>query len=301
MITEDRTKAGETNMRVLVTGAEGQLGRDVVEVLQKRGHQAVAYGRPQLDITDMERCAAELAEVEPDAVIHCAAYTNVDGAEADPDAAYRVNAMGTRNMAVAAEQAGARFCYVSTDYVFDGRGQTPYVEYDPTDPQSIYGKSKRAGELLVQSLSTRYYIVRTSWVYGRHGRNFVKTMLQLGAAGKPLQVIDDQVGSPTYSVDLAQFLVELVGTQKYGIYHASNTGACSWYEFASAIFEESGMAVELRPCTTEQFPRPAPRPAYSVMDSMAIRTNGLAELRGWREALKEFLLEWKKELWAEQG
>jgi len=190
---------------------------------------------------------------------------------------------------LAAEEIGAKFVYISTDYVFDGRADKPYREYDRTDPQTVYGRSKLAGEQLVQSLSSRYFIVRTSWVYGKHGANFVKTMLKLAEERDRLKVVHDQIGSPTYTLDLARFLLELVKTDYYGIYHASNSGICSWYEFAKAIFEERRLNVHVEPCTTEEFPRPAPRPAWSVLDHGAIRAHGFEPLRPWREALRHYL------------
>ncbi|MBB6732275.1 dTDP-4-dehydrorhamnose reductase [Cohnella zeiphila] len=277
-------------MTLLVTGANGQLGQELVRMGDERIH-IVGYGRDQLDITDLAQCREALADVRPNAVIHTAAYTAVDQAEAEPDAAYRVNALGTRNMAIAAQEQNTKLCYISTDYVFDGKGSTPYNEYDNTNPQSVYGKSKRAGEALLQSLCNRYFIVRTSWVYGKYGNNFVKTMLKLALDRDTITVVHDQIGSPTYTYDLAAFLIELVQSEAYGIYHASNTGTCSWYEFAQAIFEERGISIRTEPCTTEQFPRPAPRPAYSVMDHSAIRTNGFNDLRHWREGLRAFLQE----------
>jgi len=276
-------------MKIVVTGAHGQLGRDMVETLLERGHEAIGLGRHELDICDQAACQAAMRELRPDAVIHCAAYTAVDRAETDADAPYAVNAWGTRNMAAAAAAVGAKVVYVSTDYVFDGTSLQPYVEYDLTNPRSVYGKSKLAGEQLLQTLCSRYFIVRTSWVFGRHGANFVKTMLKLGAEKDQLKVVNDQIGSPTYTIDLASFIVDLVETERYGIYHASNAGSCSWFEFAQAIFAESGQQVEVLPCTTEEFPRPAPRPRYSVMEHMAIRTNGFVDLRPWREALSDFV------------
>ena len=277
-----------SELTLLVTGASGQLGQELVRMGNER-IRIVGYGRDQLDITDMAQCREALAVTRPDAVIHAAAYTAVDRAEAEPDEAYRVNALGTRNMAIAAHEMNTKLCYISTDYVFDGKGTTPYNEYDNTNPQSVYGKSKRAGEVLLQSLCNRYFIVRTSWVYGKYGNNFVRTMLKLASERDSVAVVNDQIGSPTYTYDLAAFLIELVQTEAYGIYHASNTGTCSWYEFALAIFEERGISIRTEPCTTEQFPRPAPRPSYSVMDHSAIRVNGFNDLRPWREALREFL------------
>lgn len=287
-------------MKVLVTGSAGQLGQDLMLLLQKQGHEVLGCDRQEMDITNLEQCVEVIGGFRPDAVIHCAAHTAVDAAETDIDAAYLINATGSRNVAVAAEKAGAKLVYISTDYVFDGMGTKPYHEYDNTDPQSIYGKSKRAGEILVQSLSSKFFIVRTSWVYGKYGNNFVKTMLKLGQEKPLLQVVDDQKGSPTYTVDLARFLLELIQTEKYGVYHASNSEACTWYEFTQAIFAESEdilglkFTAKLEPCGTEQFPRPAPRPRYSVMEHLSIRTNGFEDIRPWREGLKDFLLELKE-------
>jgi dTDP-4-dehydrorhamnose reductase len=277
-------------MRVLVTGANGQLGQELVRLETEDSIEIIGLGRETLDIADIASCRRVLQEKRPDVVIHCAAYTAVDQAEAEPDVAYRVNAAGTRNIAVAAEEIGAKLCYISTDYVFDGNGKKPYNEYDNVSPRTVYGRSKLAGEQLTQTLSSRYFIVRTSWVYGKYGtNNFVKTMLKLGTERDHLKVVHDQIGSPTYTLDLAQFLIELVQGDSYGIYHVSNTGNCSWYEFAQAIFEESGISTKVEPCTTADFPRPAPRPAYSVMDHAAIRYNGLTMLRPWREALQHYL------------
>lgn len=276
-------------MKILVTGANGQLGADVVRLFSQKGYEVFGLERSQLDITNDMMCNHVIVDIQPNVIIHCAAYTAVDNAETDQDNAYSVNAIGTRNIAVAAERVGAKVCYISTDYVFDGTSTIPYVEYDNTNPLTVYGKSKRAGEQLVQSLCSRWFIVRTSWVYGIDGNNFVKTMLKLGKERDSLQVVNDQWGSPTYTCDLAAFLEKLVATEKYGVYHASNTGTCSWYEFAKAIFEVAQMPVKVEPCTTEQFPRPAPRPRYSVMEPLAIRVNSFSPIRHWREALSEFI------------
>lgn len=283
-------------MKVIVTGATGQLGTDVVNNLRSNGHDVLACDRNEMDITDLAQCQQVISQYQPDAVIHCAAYTAVDAAETDIDGAYKVNAVGTRNIAVAAESIGSKLIYISTDYVFDGTSEAPYQEYDNTNPQSIYGKSKRAGEVLVQSLSSRFFIVRTSWVYGQYGNNFVKTMLRLGQEKPSLKVVHDQKGSPTYTVDLANFLIEIMKSEKYGVYHASNSDACTWYEFTQAIFEEArqlglNIIANPEPCSTAEFPRPAHRPANSVMEHLSIRTNGFKDLRPWREGLKDFLIE----------
>ncbi|MGS5021938.1 dTDP-4-dehydrorhamnose reductase [Paenibacillus sp. JJ1683] len=285
-------------MKVLVTGAAGQLGSQVCEFFQKQqAYDVLPCDREKLDITNLEQAIGISKNYQPDVIIHCAAYTAVDAAENDIDKAYKINAYGTRNMALAAEKVGAKLVYISTDYVFDGFSKLPYQEYDNTNPQTVYGKSKRAGEILVQSLSSRYFIVRTSWVYGINGSNFVKTMLELGREKPMLQVVNDQIGSPTYTVDLVDFLNEIIKTEKYGVYHASNKGSCSWYEFTQAIFKDAEdilgikMTSKLEPCTTQQFPRPAPRPFNSVLDHMSIRANGLTDLRPWREGLQQFLKE----------
>lgn len=286
-------------MKVLVTGASGQLGVDTVKILQAKGYEVLGCDRQTLDITNLEQCQQVIASFRPEVIIHCAAYTAVDAAETDIDGAYLVNAVGTRNIAVAAEAVQAKVIYISTDYVFDGQGVQPYHEYDNTDPQSIYGKSKRAGEVLIQSLSSRYFIVRTSWVYGLHGNNFVKTMLKLGQEKPQLKVVHDQKGSPTYTVDLAVFLTELMVTEKYGVYHASNSDSCTWYEFTQEIFRQAvdilGVDIQavLEPCATSEFPRPAPRPANSVMEHLSIRTNGFTDIRSWKEGLTAFLQEYK--------
>lgn len=281
------------NRTILVTGANGQLGHQIVKLDDNRV-TIVGYGRDRLDITSLEQCRDVISSIKPYAVIHAGAYTAVDQAESDADQAYRVNAMGTRNVTVAAAENGAKVCYISTDYVFDGTSRTPYNEYDQTNPQSIYGKSKRAGEILVQTLCHQYFIVRTSWIYGIHGNNFVKTMLKLASDRNSVMVVNDQVGSPTYTRDLAKFLIDLVLTDAYGIYHATNTGSCTWYEFAKAIFEESQLSIQTEPCSTEEFVRPARRPAYSVLDHSAIRLNEFNDLPHWRDGLKAFLQELKQ-------
>jgi dTDP-4-dehydrorhamnose reductase len=276
-------------MKVVVTGAKGQLGTDLVHLLADKGYEVYGYGREELDITNFDQVKQVISEVNPDVVIHAAAYTKVDLAESEPDQAFLINTYGTRNVTVASEAVGAKFVYISTDYVFDGTANAPYNEFAPTNPLSVYGKSKLAGEQFVRDLQSKFFIVRTSWVYGRHGNNFVKTMLQLAQERGELMVVHDQIGCPTYTVDLANCILELIQTEKYGVYHVSNSGHCSWYEFAKAIFEEAGLEVNVNPCTTKDFPRPAPRPAYSVLEHMSLRVNGFKEMPNWRESLKSFL------------
>lgn len=282
-------------MKVLITGGKGQLGVDVTALFQREGHQVWSFGKQELDVTSFEHLKQTVEDIKPDLIIHAAAYTKVDLAEQERDTAFRINALGTRNVAVVSNQVGAKLIYISTDYVFDGTQKLPYDECSSVNPKSVYGKSKLAGEVFVQQLCNRFFIVRTSWVYGQAGSNFVKTMLNLAAKQPELTVVHDQVGCPTYSVDLSSFLLQLAKTDLYGIYHASNNGSCSWYEFAKAIFEEAGYThVRVTPVSTEQFQRPAPRPAFSVFDQMGIRLNGFPPFRPWREALREFLRDWKE-------
>lgn len=282
-------------MKVLITGGKGQLGVDVTSLFQREGHQVWSFGKQELDVTYFDQLKQTVDTIMPDLIIHAAAYTKVDLAEKEWDTAFRINAMGTRNVAVVANQIGAKLIYISTDYVFDGTQKLPYNEFSAVNPQSVYGKSKLAGEVFVQQLCNRFFIVRTSWVFGRAGANFVTTMLTLAAKQPEIKVVYDQVGCPTYAVDLASFLLKLAETELYGIYHVSNCEACSWYEFAKAIFEEAGYKhVHVTPVSTEQFQRPAPRPAFSVLDHMGVRLNGFSSFRPWREALHEFLREWKE-------
>ncbi|WP_332628488.1 dTDP-4-dehydrorhamnose reductase [Halalkalibacter flavus] len=277
-------------MKVLLTGGHGQLGKEIAILLKKKDIEHVACSREDLDITSLEAVQSEVFDYKPDVIIHAAAYTQVDLAETNEEEAFLVNGTGTRNLAEAAQEIGACLCYISTDYVFDGESDRPYKEDASTNPITVYGKSKYVGEQFVKNCN-KYFIVRTSWVFGAHGNNFVKTMLKLAEERETLQVVSDQVGSPTYTADLASFLLELIHTDKYGMYHATNTGHCSWYEFARAIFEETNKGIDVKPVSTEEFLRPAPRPKFSVLDHAAIRKNHFQDLRHWREALQAFLRE----------
>ncbi|MGE6345425.1 dTDP-4-dehydrorhamnose reductase [Bacillus mycoides] len=276
-------------MKVLVTGAKGQLGQDVLCLLENQPWEVFGFGREELDITNEEQVREKVLSIKPDIIIHTAAYTQVDQAESDEETAFKVNAEGTKYLAQAAEAVGAKFCYVSTDYVFDGTKNEPYKADDQTNPQTVYGKSKLVGEQYTQEYCSKNYIVRTSWVFGLYGNNFVKTMLRLAEDRKELGIVHDQVGSPTYTADLARFIIDLVQTDKYGIYHGSNSGICSWYEFAKEIFEQSNIEVVVNPLTTEDFPRPAARPKYSVLDKGMIEQNGFESFQDWKKALKDFL------------
>ncbi len=273
-------------MKILVTGANGQLGREIAR--QARQHTLVLADRAMLDITDHRATAEFFRAVRPDAVIHCAAYTNVDGAESDPDGAFRVNAAGAQNIAAGCLETGARMVHVSTDYVFDGNGGSVYREFDPVNPQSVYGRTKWQGEELVRQILGRHYIVRTAWLYGE-GNNFVRTMLRLAQQGGPLKVVHDQVGTPTSTAELTKAILNLLDSDAYGTYHATCQGQCSWYEFACEIFRQAGKTVEIIPVTTAEFPRPAKRPAYSVLDNYMLRMTVGDPMAGWQEALANYL------------
>ncbi|MGE7943746.1 dTDP-4-dehydrorhamnose reductase [Lysinibacillus xylanilyticus] len=276
-------------MKIMVTGANGQLGQELVKQLSNSQHELYAFTKQELDITNIEQVTTICNNVQPDIIINAAAYTNVDGAETNRELAFQINATGQRNLAVAAEKIGAKICYISTDYVFNGQADSPYNEYMNVEPIGVYGQSKYTGEFLTQTLSTKYFIVRTAWVYGEFGPNFVKTMLRLAEEKTEIGVVHDQIGSPTYTVDLAEFLIELLQTEKYGIYHCTNSGICSWYEFAKEIFSIANKNVNVNPLTSEQFPRPAKRPAYSVLGDLALKVNGFTPRRHWKEALYEYI------------
>ncbi|WP_168123916.1 dTDP-4-dehydrorhamnose reductase [Paenibacillus sp. HB172176] len=280
--------------KVAITGAGGMLGRELSQ-LSVPNLLFIPLERAVLDVTNAEQCRAVFEELRPHAVIHCAAYTAVDQAESHAESAFLLNEQGTKHVAEAAARVEAKLIYISTDYVFDGSSHEPYVPQSPTNPITVYGKSKLAGEHAVQAALSRYFIVRTSWVYGRFGKNFVETMLQLAQERERLTVVADQIGSPTYTYDLARFLARLVLSEQYGVYHAAGEGCCSWFEFAKAIFEIEGAAVSLSPCTTEEFPRPATRPPYSVLDCSKLEDRGFARLRHWREALYDYLTRDRRE------
>jgi len=299
-------------MRILITGACGMLGRDLVEVLSE-GQElylldvqkfpsslSSQFSTLTLDITDSAKTYREITRINPDIVIHSAAYTDVDGAETNMDLAFRVNALGTRNIALACQRFDTELLYISTDFVFDGEKGEPYLEFDRPNPQSIYGKSKYWGELYIDSLLNRFYIVRSSWLFGKSGKNFVTTILNLTKEKKEIEVVNDQIGSPTYTKDLAQAIAQLIGREGkdsitraslYGIWHITNSGQCSWYEFAGEILQDSD--VLLKPITSEELNRPAKRPKFSVLENSVRKLQGWKSLRHWKEALKDYLREIK--------
>jgi dTDP-4-dehydrorhamnose reductase len=273
-------------MKVAVTGAEGMLGYDIGRVFADV--ELIRLTCETLDITALDAVVKRIREIKPDYVINAAAFTDVDRCEAEPDLACRVNGLGARNVAIACEEAGCPVVQISTDYVFDGEKSGPYNEWDDTSPVNQYGLSKLMGERFVMSLTNRYYIVRTSWLYGKNGKNFVDTIGRLLSERDGIDVVDDQVGSPTYTVDLAKKLKEIVG-KGYGIYHVTNSGECSWYEFAVAIARKKGSGKRITPVTTEAFKRPAKRPANSVLGHTMLRLEGLGDMRHWEKALGEYL------------
>ncbi|TCL32981.1 dTDP-4-dehydrorhamnose reductase [Anaerospora hongkongensis] len=273
-------------MKVAVTGANGQLGKEIAR--QGAKHELILTDYDTLDVTDYSAVTAFMKTVRPDAVIHCAAYTNVDGAEADYDGAFRINAVGTQNLAAGCLETAARLVYISTDYVFDGQTRQPYREFDSVNPQNVYGITKRHGEEIVRQLLGRHYIIRTAWLYGE-GSNFARTMLNLAAKNSTLKVVNDQIGTPTSTVDLARAIYALLATDAYGTYHGTCQGQCSWYDFACEIFRQAGKQVKVLPVTTDEFPRPAKRPAYSVLDNYMLRMTIGDPMRNWQNALADYI------------
>ncbi len=278
-------------MRVLVTGVKGQLGYDVVKELESRGHEAVGVDIQEMDITDADSVDKVISNAAPDAVIHCAAYTAVDAAEDNEELCRKVNAEGPQNIANVCKKLDIKMIYISTDYVFGGQGERPWEPDDERDPQSVYGLTKYEGELAVQNTLEKYFIVRIAWVFGVNGKNFVKTMINLGETRDKLTVVCDQFGSPTYTYDLAKLLVDMVQTDKYGVYHATNEGFCNWYEFACEIFKQTGIKVEVAPVTSDQYPTKATRPFNSRMSKDKLVENGFDRLPVWQDALARYLEE----------
>jgi dTDP-4-dehydrorhamnose reductase len=273
-------------MKIIVTGAGGMLGQDVVRAAEYVNHEVVALARDDLDIVDAAAVERVFAAESPDVVVNCAAYTNVDGAQDDLESAMAVNADGARNVAAAAAAVGASVLYPSTDYVFDGSKSSPYVESDETRPLSVYAQSKLAGEHETAAANPRHWIVRTSWLFGIGGRNFVETMLTLGRELGEVIVVRDQVGCPTYTGHFADALVQLLDRQDHGLHHIAGGGECSWYEFAGEIFNQAQVECRVLSSTTDEFPRPAPRPAYSVLGT---ERRYALYLPDWREGLASYL------------
>ncbi len=281
-------------MRILLIGAAGQLAQDLLPVLQKRGHAVTATRHEQLEICSAEAVCQTVAEVRPECIINTAAFHRVDDCEEQAEKAFAVNVLGVRNLAQAAEEAEAALAHFSTDYVFGGEKRTPYTESDLPRPLSIYAMSKLAGEFAARRYCSRHFVIRTCGLYGvggsrSKGGNFVETMLRLAGQGKTLRVVSDQIVTPTATADLAERLLPLIESQRYGLYHMSSAGECSWYEFAAEVFRLAGVSADLQPTDSKSFGAKARRPGYSVLDNCAMRAAGIAEFRPWKEALAEYM------------
>lgn len=276
-------------MRVLVTGVKGQLGHDVMNELAKRGYEGIGVDIDEMDITDPVSVDKVITEAHVETVVHCAAYTAVDAAEDHVELCRKVNAYGTENIAKVCKKLDLKMVYISTDYVFDGQGTRPWEPDDERHPLNVYGQTKYEGELAVQNNLEKFFIVRIAWVFGVNGKNFIKTMLQLGETRDEINVVNDQIGSPTYTLDLSVLLVDMLETEKYGFYHATNEGLCTWYEFAAEIFKQAGMDVKVNPVDSSQFPAKAKRPSNSRMDKSKLDANGFKRMPAWQDALKRYL------------
>lgn len=281
-------------MKILIIGCNGMLGQDMVVTAKEAGHKVFCIDHPEIDITKPESVHHHVETVRPEAIVNCAAYTAVDLCETNRDIAFAVNGAGAGNIARAASGIGAKLVHISTDYVFDGKGPRPYVEDDPTGPASVYGQSKLEGEMQVVKNCTQSYILRIAWLYGKNGNNFVKTIRSIGlknaAEKKPLKVVNDQWGTPTWTVEVCRQVLKIIDTSHYGISHATNEGMCTWCDFAKTIIESANIPCEVVPCSTKEFPRPAPRPAYSVLENRNLKRLGLNVMQDWKEAFEEFLL-----------
>lgn len=276
-------------MKILVTGVRGQLGYDVVQEGESRGLEMFGTDVDNMDITDAGQVKRVIEEYKPDAVIHCAAYTAVDAAEDNQELCRKINVDGTRNIAEVCKDMDIPMMYFSTDYIFDGQGENFWKEDDPKKPLNVYGQTKYEGELAVQELAEKYFILRISWVFGVNGNNFIKTMLRVGPQRGEVGVVADQIGSPTYTYDLAKLVIDMIQTDKYGAYHVTNEGICSWYEFACEIFKQAGLGVKVNPLTTAEYPAKAARPFNSRMSKDKLINAGFDMLPSWQDALKRYL------------
>lgn len=277
-------------MKLLVTGVKGQLGHDIVNECKERNIEAVGVDVEEMDITDAKKVEEVIKEGNYDAVVHCAAWTAVDKAEDEIELCTKVNVGGTRNIANVCKELDIPMMYFSTDYVFDGQGENEWKEYDERHPLNVYGQTKYEGELIVEALP-KHFIVRIAWVFGVNGNNFIKTMLRLGKERGAVSVVNDQIGSPTYTYDLSKLVVDMIQTDKYGIYHATNEGLCSWYEFACEIFKQASIDVEVTPVDSNAFPAKAKRPNNSRMSKEMLDKNGFKYLPTWQDALSRYLKE----------
>ena len=288
-------------MKILITGSKGQLGNELQDIIKSgkcdicnmpervKEYEVIALDVEDLDITSIESVKKVLEKEKPDVVINCAAATNVDGCESNVDLAFKINSLGPRNLAIICERIDAKLVQVSTDYVFSGQGIKPLTEFDLTAPYSVYGKTKLLGESYVREFSSKYFIVRTAWLYGRVGKNFVYTMMKLGEEKEVLNVVNDQRGNPTNANDLAYHILKLIETEEYGVYHCTGKGECSWYEFAKEIMDLSNRKCKVNPCTSQEYKTPAKRPEYSSLDNMMLRATVGDDMREWKDALKSFI------------
>jgi len=279
-------------MRILVTGAKGMLGSDLIPILQEQHHAVFLTDIEELDITRLEDVRKYVKKEKPEVIINCAAYTQVDNAEAEREQAFLLNASAVRNLALVSREQVIDLCHISTDYIFNGEKKSPYVPDDTPDPINVYGDSKLAGEKYIKELCRTYYIIRTSWLYGKNGPNFVHTMIKLAQSQPEIRVVHDQIGSPTWTVTLAGVIAQLIITKRYGVYHATDETyhkGISWYQFAQEIISTTGLPATLIPITTEQFPRPARRPKNSVLDVSSIKSILSHPLPSWQESLSCFL------------
>ena len=280
-------------MKVFVTGVKGQLGHDVMNELAKRGLEGIGVDVEEMDITDAEACERVIKAAAPEAVIHCAAYTAVDAAEDNRDLCHRVNGEGTKNIARVCSELDIPMMYISTDYVFNGQGERPWEPDDYREPLNVYGLTKYEGEIAVEQLLKKYFIVRIAWVFGQNGKNFIKTMLNIGKTHEKLTVVNDQIGTPTYTYDLARLLADMIQTEKYGYYHATNEGGyISWYDFCCEFYRQYGLSTKVIPVTTEQYGlSKAPRPFNSRLDRRKLVENGFTPLPSWQDAVSRYLKE----------
>lgn len=288
-------------MKILITGSKGQVGSQLIDVINNgsseigeipkevKNAEVIGKSSKELDISEFDKVMKVIREVKPDVVINAAAYTNVDSCETNEERAFKVNALGARNLAIACEDIGAKLVHISTDYVFSGEGNKPFKEYDEVLPQSVYGKSKKMGDDFVREFSSKYFIVRPSWVYGYKGKNFVYTIMSAAKERQCLKVVNDQRGNPTNAEDIVHHILKLIVTKEYGIYHCAGHGECSWYDFACKIVELGKISCKVIPCSTHEYPSPTKRPAYSSLDNERLRATVGDEMRNWEDALKAFI------------
>ncbi|MDR2966336.1 MAG: dTDP-4-dehydrorhamnose reductase [Methanobacteriaceae archaeon] len=277
-------------MKILITGYKGMLGSDLVNILKNEDqHELILTDVEELDITNIEELREMFKKEKPEMIINVAAYTDVDGCETNRELAYNVNSIGPKNLAIVSNEIGAKLLHISTDYVFSGNNTIPYIEEDKTDPQSYYGLTKLQAEEFIKETMKNYFIIRTAWLYGINGKNFVKTMLNLAKDNLEISVVNDQRGSPTFTCDLASAICELIKTDKYGIYHVTNANDCTWYDFAKNIFELANIDVKVKAIATEKYPTPAKRPKYSVLSHEKWNNSGFKPLRNYKDALNDYI------------